>query len=229
VETTTSADAANTDTTITATSISGIADGDAIGVVTSSSAIHWTTVNGAPSGSTITLTDALTSDVSSGATVYAYTAADDLIDRPLRIPSIERSNQNASPEIDTPMGKMSRDQYRSLPIKTTTGVPNQYYYDPKRSTGTLYIWPAPQVITDLLKINYLRPIQDFDSTANDPDFPQEWLETLKYQLATRLAAEYGRVLRPDVAAIAADLLETLKGWDVEDTDTFFQPDFQGWD
>ena len=59
VETTSSADASDTDTTIDVSSISGIADGDVLGIVTSSTTIHWTTVNGAPAGSTITFDEAL--------------------------------------------------------------------------------------------------------------------------------------------------------------------------
>lgn len=35
------------------------------------------------------------------------------------------------------------------------------------------------------------PLKDFLATGDSPDFPQEWLEVLKYGLAVRLAPEYG--------------------------------------
>lgn len=227
VETTSSAAASDTDTTIDVSSISGIADGDVLGIVTSSSAIHWTTVNGAPSGSTVTFDDALTTDVDSGATVYAYTAADDLIVRPLRIESVRRRDVTGTNPIDTPLGEMAREDYFNLPNKSNTGVPVQFYYDPGRATGKLYIWPAPEVITNLLTFTYAKPIEDFDLATNDPDFPQEWLETLKYQLMIRLAPEYGVQLRPDVANMASALLENVTAWDSEPTSVYFQPDYMG--
>lgn len=226
VETTSSADASTSATTIDVSSITGIADGDVLGIVTSSSAIHWTTVNGAPAGSTITFNDALTVDVDSGATVYAYTATDDLIDRPLRLESVRRRNVSASSPIDTPIGEMSRSDYFDLPVKTNTGLPNQFYYDPGRATGTLYIWPSPSVVTNILKITYLRPIEDFDAATNDPDFPQEWLETLKYQLAVRIAPEYGVSLRPEITSMASVLLENMNSWDREPTSVYFQPAYR---
>lgn len=209
-------------------SISGIADGDVIGIVTSSTTIHWTTVNGAPAGSTVTVDDAFTATASEDAAVYFYTAADDLIDRPLRIESIRRRDVSGNSAIDTPVGEMGREEYFDLPYKSNTGRPVQYYYDPGRASGTLYIWPAPDVISQLLKITYLRPIQDFDAATNDPDFPQEWLECLKYQLAVRLAPEYGVTLKPEVASIAASLLENVMGWDNEPNSIYFQPAFNGW-
>ena len=70
--TTLSAAGAASDTTITVTSISGISDADAIGIILDDGTIQWTTVNGAPSGSTVTLTTALTGAASSGNRVYAF-------------------------------------------------------------------------------------------------------------------------------------------------------------
>ena len=38
---------------------------------------------------------------------------------------------------------------------------------------------------------YQRPFEDFDASADEPDFPSEWFEALKFNLALRLAPEYG--------------------------------------
>jgi hypothetical protein len=56
--------AAQTDLTVAA--ITGVASGDIIGILLDDGTTHWTTVNGAPSGSTITITAALPSDAASG-------------------------------------------------------------------------------------------------------------------------------------------------------------------
>ncbi|MDO8969906.1 MAG: hypothetical protein Q7U74_04400, partial [Saprospiraceae bacterium] len=57
--TTLSANASGGDVTITVASITGIASGDIIGVKLNTGLYHFTTVNGAPAGSTVTLTAAL--------------------------------------------------------------------------------------------------------------------------------------------------------------------------
>ena len=68
----TTAASASGSSTITVSSISGLSSGDNIGIVLDSQAIQWTTINGAPSGSTVTLTATLTGHVASGNTVYTY-------------------------------------------------------------------------------------------------------------------------------------------------------------
>jgi hypothetical protein len=40
-------------------------------------------------------------------------------------------------------------------------------------------------------IYYQRPYEDFDTSIDEPDFPQEWFDALAYGLACRLAPEYG--------------------------------------
>jgi len=58
-ETTLAADGEGTDSTIEVASITNIASGDVIGVKLDTGKYHFTTVNGAPSGTTVTLTAAL--------------------------------------------------------------------------------------------------------------------------------------------------------------------------
>lgn len=61
-----SANAAASAASITVSSINGFSSGDHIGVALDDATQHQTTINGAPSGSTITLTDALPSAAASG-------------------------------------------------------------------------------------------------------------------------------------------------------------------
>ena len=59
-----------------------MSDADNIGIELDDGTIQWTTINGAPAGSTVTLTDALTDDVASGNAVYVYTAK---TNRPMKL------------------------------------------------------------------------------------------------------------------------------------------------
>ncbi len=222
VETTSSADAAISAVTIDVNTIEGISSGDVIGIVTSSTAVHWSTVDGAPAGSTVTFADSLPAAATSGAVIYVYTASTDLIDRPLRIESIRRRGIGG---IDIPLGEMSREDYYDLPNKSSSSTPVQYYYNPGRDTGTLLIWPTPLGVTETLKLTYVRPIEDFDSTSNNADLPQEWLEPLKYQLALRLAPEFGVIPSQLITSMATGLMQNAMSWDIDPTSVYFQPAF----
>ena len=74
--TTLSAGASKGDLTIDVASISRISDFDTIGIVldyyilTAGDQVHWTTVDGTPAGSTVTLKDALSGDAASANIVY---------------------------------------------------------------------------------------------------------------------------------------------------------------
>jgi len=96
--------------------------------------------------------------------------------------------------VDIPMRIITRDEYLRLGNKTTQGHPIQIYYDPQRDHGVLYVYPpadSSSVSYKQIKFTYQRPFEDFDSSTDNPDFPQEWFDALKYGLASRLAGEYG--------------------------------------
>ena len=67
------------------------------------------------------------------------------------------------------------------------------------------------------------PFEDFDSAADNPDFPVEWHEALQFNLAMRLAPEYGRQTPQEVAMIAAMSLEDAENSSVEQTPTYISP------
>lgn len=221
-QTTLSAGASSGATSISVASVTGIANGYSIGVVLASGSVFWTTVNGAPSGTTVTLTSGLSGAANSAAVVLAYQTA---IDRPLRIVSSRRFNYASL--IDTPMNPMlSRLDYRDLPNKLATGTPTQAFYDPQLGTGQLYIWPLLTNATDAVKFTWYRQIQDFNAAANTPDFPQEWINTLTFNLAYTMAPEFG-VPTAQYGMIkeqAAMSLDLAMGFDKEPESVMFQVD-----
>jgi hypothetical protein len=219
-ETTTTADEPITETSIAVTSTTGMSLNDVIGIKQSSTSIHWTTIAGLPGGLVVTLTSGLTAATSSGAAVYVYTAADDLIGKPLKILNLQRRNGT----VDTPIDLISEEEYFELPSKASSGTVTQAYYDARLSTGILYVWNPTASVNDTLKFRYQRTIEDADAAANNMDFPQEWLETLKYQLALRIAPEWGVEPSPLVVATAQVLFNELTMFDTEDVPVFFQPE-----
>lgn len=230
VYTTTSAAASSGASTITVTSITGISASDVIGIELSSGSMQWTTVNGAPSGSTVTLTATLTGNVASGAAVYTY-ASSALIDRPLKI--YEAFRRKSSDNIDTPLVMLTNQEYNNLSSKTTATVPVQWYYDPQINSstneypgaGNFYVWPRFNNGDDVIVIRYQRPFADFDASTDTPDFPQEWFLPLLWGLTALLAAKNGVTLeeRKLLWQEANMLKDQVKTWDQEVGSVYIQP------
>jgi hypothetical protein len=132
--------------------------------------------------------------------------------------------------IDTPLQPLSRQEYYDLPNKAQTGSANSFYFDPQRSTRTLYIWPVPtaaEVSGATIRYTYHRVIEDSDALDNDPDVPQEWLEAAQYCLAARLCVPDVITANPVLAAKieerAGQLLAQLTADSQEETSVFFSP------
>ena len=205
------ADASSGASSISVDSISGISDGDYIGVETTSNQVQWTTVNGTPSGSTITLTDTLTAAASEDGIVFAYTTK---ANRPMKI---YRAVERTSDIVDTPLSVKTYQEYENLSNKTTTGRVNQIYYDPQVSSPSLYLWPIPTDETNAVVLWAQRTIDDFDATTNSVDFPQEWFLALSFNLARYLAPKYGvdEVTYKRIVGEARMALEDAESWDSE--------------
>jgi hypothetical protein len=188
VQTALSADFSSGVLSVTVESITGIGNGYYIGIQLDDGSFHWTTVNGAPSGSTVTLTTATTDSVSDGAVVIAYQTK---LVRPLSILSGRRFNFDSS--IETPIDIWDRIEYQDMPNKTASGTPNAVYYDRRggaNSSGYLYVWQPNSSPEYCLKLTVARPIQIFSSSSNTPDIPQEWTNAVTWGLAEELAVEY---------------------------------------
>ena len=223
VETALAADAAASATALTVDSITGISASDKLGIVLDDGTVQWTTVSGAPSGTTVTAATGLTSAAGSGAKVFAYT---NRIVRPLKIVSARRKNLSSGYE--TNLTLIERLDYRALPLKSSEGLPSQFFYDPQLTLGHLFLYQIETSITEIINFTFHRPIEDFDTAADNPDLPQEWIKALNYGLALDLgdsfdipAQRYARI-----SSQFANTMAMLAGHDREEGSVFLQPDME---
>jgi len=193
-------------------SITGISNGDHIGIEQANNTVQWTTVNGVPSGSTITITDALVADVAIDATVYSYTTK---ANRPMKIMNQVLTDSSGR---DIWIDKISRDEYVTLPDKSTNGKVNQIYFDPQISAADLYVWPQSDNELDYLTLWVQRTLEDFDASSDTPDFPQEWYLAIATNLALLLVPKYGieRSLKADITEMAVYYKMLAESYDTED-------------
>jgi hypothetical protein len=149
--------------------------------------------------------------------------------QPIRVLAVRRRTSS----IDTPLGQLSREEYFDQPNKTLNpSTPVSFYFDPQVSSGTLYLWPAPStdfVSASTVTMTYLRRLADFVTSSDNLDAPQEWLQTIIWNLANDLETQYpvnDPRLAVKIERKAATLYQALTGWDQEPASLYMQPDFQ---
>lgn len=152
---------------------------------------------------------------------YVQTAA-------LRMLSVRRRD---SDDLDTPMQELSRQEYEDLPNKTSSSsIPVAWFFDPQKTSGTLYVWPAPSstaAAANTLVTTYTRRINDMDASGDALDMPQEWLDPVIWLLADDLETEYpvnDARLAAKVERKAIEAKQILDYFDTETSSLFMQPD-----
>ena len=100
---------------------------------------------------------------------------------------------------DYQMTQVGRSEYWNIPSKSTQARPTQYFLD-KQETPKIYVWPAPENSTDVIKMNQILRIEDADASANDVQVPFRFYPCLVAGLAYYIAQKR-----------APDRIQILKG------------------
>lgn len=210
--------------TITLDNVTNLVSGSNIGILLDDNTMQWTTINGAPSGLVVTLSDVLTRAVISGATVFDYSATESfkIVSRLMNnnIRRVDDRNQ------EIPIQSYSRPEYNMLPYKDELGYPVAAYYetsDSDSSSGTMFVWNSPQTSELSLRFTYERMLQVFgpNDGLKTLDFPQYWQEAIIMNLAARLIKKYGVTdpsIREDVFLRAQQSLDAALSYDNAVTD-----------
>ena len=114
--------------------------------------------------------------------------------------------------VDYSLERVSRDQYLSIPNKTNTGRPSQFFLD-RQTTPNLKIWPAPDNSTDVIYYNALTRMDDADTFINTMDIPFRFYPCLAAGLAYYIAIKK-----------APDRIQLLKAVYEEEFDRAMQED-----
>lgn len=142
--------------------------------------------------------------------------------RPLRILDafIRHSTGN-----DVSLTITSRYDYDTLGMKAAQGIPNQLYYDPQLDNGIVTFYNVPFDATSVVHLVIQRQIQDFNLATDNPDFPQEAIQMLKWGLADEIGMEQGA--RDNVLAMIAPraqrYMEEFAAYQQEQASVFFTP------
>lgn len=221
VETTLASAGSSGSTTLTLTTVTGMAVSDVILIELDDGSVHSTTISSIDTTAiTVVIATALASAAAASNAVYTYTT---LLERPLKIVSARLRDKDGR---DRELQVISHDEYFMINDKDQEGSPNVVYYDPQRDNGYLYVWPRPDSMKERLKITYYRTIEDFDAASDNPDFPVEWSDALVLGLAARVARTYGKddKLIRSLKLEAEQALYAAMLWDNESTSVSMIPD-----
>ncbi len=210
-ETTLSVDAPALATTITVTDATDIQNTDKIGIIQNDNDLFWTTVNGAPVGNVVTLTDALPEASDSGNFVRNYRATPAFIP----VSRILNVRRREGTDYEIPIVFESRKDYFDLPNKNQLGNPIQAYYSRQEPTGIMYLWNSPISSVPVINFTYERKIEIMNAGADTFDFPEYAFQAIVTNLASRLIPKYGSsVERANyVNAMAQNSLDNMLAFD----------------
>lgn len=212
-------------TSIVVADTTGMTAADQVGIELDSGTVYWTTISSVTNGTTFVIGANSQTAAAVGRRVYSYTATTGRIQRPLRIIEANIMNipNNSSWEIDI----VARKDYFNLGSRTTSGVPNQIYYDaslgsltadPTSSTtwyGSIYFFPRFSTGQYVIEFTYHRPFEDFDAAGDSIDFPQEFYLPLMLELAAilgpkaQIPIEERRALFQEAATYRMEALQTI--------------------
>lgn len=133
---------------------------------------------------------------------------------------------------DTILINLTREEYWNLADKDQAGQPTQYYYDVGELKGdcTLHLWPCPDSSNagnnETVELTGQLYIEDITTPGSyEIDIPQEWQETIKYGLATRLAPMFGYPVRERTLLLQEYqlMLKENLDWDTEQESVYLRP------
>ena len=124
--------------------------------------------------------------------VAAMTAQIDIDPRIMGVEQVSWVVQGGSNPYHRPMGEFSWVDYFNLPNpnSNTTSGPSVYMFNRQTTTSSLYIWPLSTLGGSMIA-TVGRVVDDVNDPSDATDFPDEWTETMIYNLADRLMDDQG--------------------------------------
>ena len=110
-----------------------------------------------------------------------------------------------------PVNIVPEGTYRAISVKSTTGIPGSLFFYSSYPLATLYIYPVPDAAY-VLYLDSFKPFTEassFGLVTDTLSFPSYYEEAIIYNLAIRLAPEYGKTVSTEVGAIAKSSFDSL--------------------
>lgn len=155
---------------------------------------------------------------------YSFMPSGDVdMTRPLEVKFATYWDSN---DVSRPLDAISRQEWTYLTNRTEQGSVNQYYVEKLYDRLNLYLWSVPDTtaatgtVHVVLRNQATNPAVVGDSTR----FPPEWGMALRWAVADDLATGMPDSIVQRCSTRAESFRLALEAWDVEQAETYFQPD-----
>ena len=176
-------------TSVSLASTAGMSAADIIGFLTDAGTLGWSTIGTVVNSTSVAIGTNTISAAASGKVVYSYTS------KAQRFVDIEaaslRDNSTAGNPIDSPLDVYTEvADYESLPQKQAVGDPTAILVEPQRLNTAVTLDSASSNLYRTLRLTVIYPAEDYDTSADDIAYPQEYYAALEWELARRLAPKF---------------------------------------
>ena len=103
----------------------------------------------------------------------------------------------------------AREDWNRIPVKSMPGFPLVMFYDPQFPLGVVNLYPVPSGAYEL-HLTLKQTLGTFTSLDEPLGMPDEYNEALLYNLSLRLAPAYQITVTPEIRALAAAALNTIR-------------------
>lgn len=127
-------------------------------------------------------------------------------------PTIEQQlvGYSLASDFEIPMEILPFQKWAGTTLKQTTStIPTELYVHGDAPFEKLTLWPVPSVECGLVLYSR-KQLTGFEDLDTEADFPPGYSEAIKYNLAMRLAPEYGREPSAYITKFAIDSLAKIK-------------------
>lgn len=133
-----------------------------------------------------------------------------------------------SSNVRRPIYPLSWDEWLRLSQTVNTGAISQYFIDKQQANLVVNFWLVPDATaaTGTAHLLIPRQITNFTGLTDTMNFPQEWFMGLRWGLADELSVGQPETIMQRCQQRAMMYRQQLEDWDVEDSETRFQPNMQ---
>ena len=215
---------ADSATSITVTSTTGMTAADIIGFVTDAGTVGWGTISTVDSATGLTIAANSIGAAASGKVVYTYTSK---AQRFVEIESaVLRDNSTVGLPIDTVLDIYTDVQsYEALPDKNALGDCTAILVEPGLLNTAVTMNYKAQNVYKTLRLTVIYPSEDYDDAAGADDiaYPQEYFAALEWELAFRSAPKFGKSWTESMASVYQTAVKDAVFLNPGDTSEYFQP------
>jgi len=123
-------------------------------------------------------------------------------DKPYEISAVTVTNGTT----DYNLEDYDQEQYANISNKDSSGTPTNYYYNNNFPLATIFMYPRPSNVSTITIYSF-KPLTTFADLSTSVSIPKGYEGAIVYNLAVRLAPNYGK----EVAVSVSDIAKQYKG------------------